>query len=184
MSTKLFCRLKVSSAGLAAHPCRRRLASTYPTAIKPSKDEISNGRLASRNLEKAIRCLHEDGLVIIEDAVPHEDLDRLNAKMVRDARTLQSRGKDMPFNYNVGNSKSPAILIAKAKISTYPYINTPHHSPTRPSSHLKILPTLHLPQPSRHPTNNNPPRPTPQMDLLLRQLSHAQPKPSTPTSAL
>jgi hypothetical protein len=56
-------------------------------------------------LEKAIRCLHEDGLVVIEDAIPHEDLDRLNAKMVQDARTLQSRGKDMPFNYNVGNSK-------------------------------------------------------------------------------
>lgn len=25
--------------------------------------------------------------------------------MVEDARTLQARGKDMPFNYNVGNSK-------------------------------------------------------------------------------
>ncbi|KAM0696713.1 hypothetical protein Q7P36_003962 [Cladosporium allicinum] len=102
MSARLFCRLGVSPTSLATRSSRR-LASTYPTAIKPSKDEISSGRLASRNLETAIRCLHEDGLVVIEDAIPHEDLDRLNAKMVQDARTLQSRGKDMPFNYNVGN---------------------------------------------------------------------------------
>jgi hypothetical protein len=104
MSARLFCRFKVSPFALATRS-GHRLASTYPTAIKPTKHEISSGRLASRNLEKAIRCLHEDGLVVIEDAIPHEDLDRLNAKMVQDARTLQSRGKDMPFNYNVGNSK-------------------------------------------------------------------------------
>jgi hypothetical protein len=82
----------------------QRFASTYPLAIKPSRDELSHGRLTSRNLEKAVRSLHEDGLVVIEDAIPHEDLDRLNEKMVKDALFLQSRGKDMPFNYNVGNS--------------------------------------------------------------------------------
>jgi hypothetical protein len=84
----------------------RRYASTYPLAIKPNHDEISNGRLGSRNLEKAVRSLHEDGLVVIEDAIPHEDLDRLNERMVQDALQLQARGKDTPFNYNVGNSKS------------------------------------------------------------------------------
>lgn len=83
----------------------RRFASTSPLTIKPSRDELSHGRLASRNLEKAVRSLHEDGLVVIEDAIPHEDLDHLNEKMVQDALYLQSRGKDMPFNYNVGNSK-------------------------------------------------------------------------------
>lgn len=82
----------------------RRFASTYPVAIKPSRDELSNGRLGPRNLEKSIRALHEDGLVVIEDAIPHDDLDRLNVKMVKDALHLQSRGKDMPYNYNVGNS--------------------------------------------------------------------------------
>lgn len=83
----------------------RRFVSTYPLAIKPSRDELSQGRLTSRNLENAVRSLHEDGLVVIEDAIPHEDLDHLNTKMVEDALYLQSRGKDMPFNYNVGNSK-------------------------------------------------------------------------------
>ena len=176
MSAKLLCRFKVSRVGLATRSSHR-FTSTYPTAIKPSKDEISRGRLASRNLEKAIKCLHEDGLVVVEDAVPHEDLDHLNARMVQDARTLQSRGKDMPFNYNVGNSK-----LDRSHRSTYFTIDTLHHSPTRPSSHREFLPSLHLPQLLRNPTHNHPSRPTPQMDLLLRQLSHAKPKPSTPTS--
>ena len=87
-----------------------RYASTYPLAIKPNRDEISNGHLDSRNLEKAVRSLHEDGLVVIEDAIPHKDLDRINEKMVQDAFLLQARGKDMPFNYNVGNSKSTPHL--------------------------------------------------------------------------
>ena len=89
------------SLTLATH---RRLASTFPIAIKPSRDELHNGRLGPRNLEKSVRALHEDGLVVIEDAIPHHDLDRLNVKMVKDALHLQSLGKDMPYNYNVGNS--------------------------------------------------------------------------------
>lgn len=47
-----------------------------------------------------MRGLHEDGLVVISDVIPHQQLDHLNAKMVQDARTLQARGKDGPFNYN------------------------------------------------------------------------------------
>jgi hypothetical protein len=87
----------------------RRFASTLPTTIKPSTDELSSGRLTPRNLEKAIRSLYQDGLVVIENAIPHEDLDHLNTKMVQDALHLQSRGKDMPFNYNVGNSTHPLL---------------------------------------------------------------------------
>jgi hypothetical protein len=91
----------------------RRFASTSPLTIKASQDELSHGRLASRNLEKAVRSLHEDGLVVIENAIPHEDLDHLNTKMVQDALHLQSRGKDMPFNYNVGNSMAFPLPPAK-----------------------------------------------------------------------
>lgn len=85
----------------------RRYASSYPLTVKPSPDELSDERLAPRNLEKGVRALHEDGLVVIENAIPHDDLDRLNVRMVKDALYLQSRGKDMPYNYNVGNSTSP-----------------------------------------------------------------------------
>lgn len=78
----------------------RRHASSLPCTIKPSIQEIATGRLGERNLETAMRSLHEDGLVVVADVVPHDQLDHLNAKMVADARTLQARGKDMPFNYN------------------------------------------------------------------------------------
>ncbi|KAM0718155.1 hypothetical protein Q7P37_006487 [Cladosporium fusiforme] len=103
MATRLFRPLQATRNAVTAATLGRRFASTGPLSIKPSREELRSGRLASRNLEKAIRSLHEDGLVVIEDAVPHEDLDRLNEKMVEDAMTLQARGKDMPYNYNVGN---------------------------------------------------------------------------------
>ena len=86
-----------------ARPIFIRRASTLPFPVKPSPEEISSGRLGARNLEKAVRSLHEDGLVVVSDVIPHEHIDHLNTKMVEDARTLQARGKDMPFNYNVGN---------------------------------------------------------------------------------
>jgi hypothetical protein len=160
---------RIILSGARFHP-GRRFASTSPLTIKPSRDEVSIGRLTSRNLEKAVRSLHEDGLVVIEDAIPHEDLDRLNTKMVKDALHLQSRGKDMPFNYNVGNSMSfshPQPTSAKA-------ILTNVLSPARPSADEGILPAVNLPQPSRHPDHKHPPWSKSKMDLLLRQLSDAK----------
>lgn len=86
-----------------------RHASTLPLTVKSSSQELAAGRLGERNLEKAIRSLHEDGLVVIPDVIPHEHLDSLNSNMVKDARTLQARGKHSPFNYyNVGNLQQDA----------------------------------------------------------------------------
>lgn len=87
--------------------------SNKPTTVKPTLNEVSAGRLGERHLEKAVRSLHEDGLVVISNLVPHADLDHLNEKMVKDARTLQARGKDMPYNYNVGNIQQDAPPITK-----------------------------------------------------------------------
>lgn len=81
--------------------------SSYPTSIRPTQQEIQNKRLTPQNLEVAIRSLHHDGLVVVEGAIPHEALNRLNAKMVDDARALQSR-EDSPFNYNPGNIQQDA----------------------------------------------------------------------------
>lgn len=52
-----------------------RNTSTLPHTIKPSQHEIPTGRLGPRNLEVATSRLHEDGLVVISDIIPHEDLD-------------------------------------------------------------------------------------------------------------
>jgi hypothetical protein len=78
-------------------------ASSFPKTIRPSRSEIQNGQVTAQNLEIAIRSLHQDGLVVVEDAIPHECLDRLNEKMVQDAKTLQARKENSPFNYNPGN---------------------------------------------------------------------------------
>lgn len=76
---------------------------SQPIIVYPSQDEIAAGHLSDRNLELAVRSIHLDGLVVIANVIPHKDLDHINAKMIQDARTLQARGKDSPFNYNVGN---------------------------------------------------------------------------------
>ncbi|KAI8625807.1 hypothetical protein F5Y19DRAFT_448863 [Xylariaceae sp. FL1651] len=87
---------------------RMAVAAKQPQAIRPSPEEIKAKRLNERNVEIAVRALHEDGIVVVEDVIPHEDLDHLNAKMVADARVLQARGEDGPFNYNKGNIQQDA----------------------------------------------------------------------------
>jgi hypothetical protein len=51
--------------------------------------------------------------VVVEGVVPHEHLDHLNTKMIEDARILQARGKDSPFNYNIGNLQQDAPPYGK-----------------------------------------------------------------------
>lgn len=99
---------------------RRGLASltrqphpTHPFIVCPSEAEVRNKCLAPRNLELAVRHLHADGLVVVENAVPHEDLDALNQKMVKDARYLQSLGDKGPFNYNQGNLQQDPPPVAE-----------------------------------------------------------------------
>lgn len=60
-------------------------------------------RLNQRNVERALEALHKDGLVVVEDVVDTASIDRLNARMEADTRTLMARGEDGPFNYNLGN---------------------------------------------------------------------------------
>ncbi|KAK5629412.1 hypothetical protein RRF57_005127 [Xylaria bambusicola] len=92
---------------------RLRLSQRLPLVVRPSEDEIKNNRLNQRNLEIAVRGVHLDGLVVVEDVIPHKDLDHLNTKMVKDARILQARGKDAPFNYNLGNLQQDAPPYAE-----------------------------------------------------------------------
>ncbi|KAH6887530.1 hypothetical protein B0T10DRAFT_538949 [Thelonectria olida] len=95
---------------------RRGFASLTPTPrpaiIRPSATEVKNLALSARNLEMAVRHMHQDGLVVVEDVVPHDHLDLLNDKMVQDANVLQARGDDGPFNYNKGNIQQDAPPVA------------------------------------------------------------------------
>jgi hypothetical protein len=77
--------------------------SSHPISIRPSRAELDTSKLSPQNLEVAIRSLHQDGLVMIEDVIPHKALDYLNEKMVLDSLALQGRKNDGPYNYNRGN---------------------------------------------------------------------------------
>lgn len=64
-----------------------------PVCIPVSQDELASGKLSQRNLEIAIRALHHDGLVVLEDVIPdHGNLDHLNKRMVEDAMKLKGMG--------------------------------------------------------------------------------------------
>lgn len=88
-------------------------AAGYPAVVRPSPSEVRSKSLDERNLEIAVRHLHKDGLVVINDVVSHDDIDHLNAKMVADARILQARGDKGPFNYNQGNLQQDAPPVSK-----------------------------------------------------------------------
>ncbi|KAF7561236.1 hypothetical protein G7046_g2909 [Stylonectria norvegica] len=121
ISSKLFTSHKLALRGFG----RRGLASLSPvptslsprerapTAIRPSANEIEAASLDARNLEKAVRHVHQDGLVVIEDVVPHQQLDHLNTRMVQDARKLQALGDKGPFNHNQGNLQQDAPPVAE-----------------------------------------------------------------------
>lgn len=87
--------------------------TSHPTSIRPSKTEIQQTRLSAQNMEVAVRSLHRDGLVVVENVIPHEALDSLNSKMVEDAYHLYSRKGDSPFNYNPGNIQQDAPPVKK-----------------------------------------------------------------------
>ena len=143
MAATLFNRASWEGSNLARTFIRK--ASSLPFVIKPSKDEISRSTLNARNVEAAVRHLHQDGLVVINDVVPHEQIDYLNTKMVEDARTLQARGKDGPFNYNQGNLQQdappvkdyffPSIFMSK-NILPFASFSEPFPSPGFPSTRV------------------------------------------------
>lgn len=108
MASLLLCRSAPTLSKPVLQSTAIRGLSTLPAIIKPSRDEVLSGGLGPRNLEAAVRSIHLDGLVVVENVIPHQKLDHLNTKMTTDARNLQARGKDSPFNYNVGNLVSPA----------------------------------------------------------------------------
>lgn len=108
---------RLLSRGMATVSSATKAASSpglhWPAVVRPSASEIKNSRLDERSLEKAVRHIHQDGLVVIEDVVPHEDIDQLNTKMVEDARVLQNMGDKGPFNYNQGNLQQDAPPVAE-----------------------------------------------------------------------
>jgi hypothetical protein len=100
-----------STATLTSSPS---LSQNEVTTINATPIEVSTGKLTCRNLEAGVRALHQDGLVVIANAIPnHSVLDRLNAKMTEDAKVLRDMKDKSPFNYNKGNLQQDAPPIAE-----------------------------------------------------------------------
>ncbi|KAF2709120.1 phytanoyl-CoA dioxygenase family protein [Pleomassaria siparia CBS 279.74] len=136
---------------------------SMPLSIQPSAGEIKTGRLSQRNLEIAMRALTRDGLVVIEDLIQHQVLDRLNAKMVQDAYELQGR-KDSPFNYNKGNiQQDPPMTAAwfEASIFVNPIVTHVTSTALGPCPALRFvsgntaLPPTRTSPPASQPTHND-----------------------------
>lgn len=150
-----------------------RTMSSFPTSIRPSQDEVRNRQLTPRNLEIAIRSLYHDGLVVVEDAIPHDVLDHLNAKMVQDARSLQGKKENSPYNYNPGNIQQdppPVRDYFNTDIFLSRYI-------------LPTMTTSNSIRPHRHANHHDCIRPPAQMDLLLGKFSDATDRRTSPNAA-
>lgn len=78
-------------------------AKSHPVVLTPSDQEVANCRLSQRSMQTILEAMHADGLVVVQGVVDTTAIDRLNARMVEDTRTLVARGDDGPFNYNLGN---------------------------------------------------------------------------------
>jgi ectoine hydroxylase-related dioxygenase (phytanoyl-CoA dioxygenase family) len=88
--------------------------SSFPIVVRVSASEALKGKLSWQNLELATRAIHRDGLVVLKDAITdHSKLDILNQKMIADAKQLQSRGEDSPYNYNKGNIQQDPPMMSQ-----------------------------------------------------------------------
>lgn len=102
----------------------RTITGQVPS-IKPNSEEARAGKLTERNLERAVRAVLQDGLVVVENAIEHSYLDKLNKKMMEDSKYLSSLGDKSPFNYNKGNMQQdapplkdffePSIFLSKSR---------------------------------------------------------------------
>ncbi|RDW89813.1 phytanoyl-CoA dioxygenase family protein [Aspergillus mulundensis] len=85
--------------------------SSQPTLISLSSSELANTKISSHNLQAAIEALHRDGLVVLANAVSTEHLDKLNERMVPEAKTLYARSSThRNFGPKTGNIQQEPVL--------------------------------------------------------------------------
>lgn len=81
------------------------------TLITLSPEELATQKFESHNLQHAIEALHRDGIVVLKNAVSTEHLDRLNARMVPEAKTLYEKASThRNFGSTTGNIQQEPTL--------------------------------------------------------------------------
>lgn len=134
--------------------------------LELSAGELSSGRLSQRTLQKGLEALHHDGIVVIADVVPHEDIDRLDEAMQSDAKVLMARrlnGCGPPQDADPLRE-----LTDRQAVQLQPRQSAAGATAQRPSP---VLP-INLPQPVRHPAHVGLPRRPP--DAFLHQREHGR----------
>ncbi|ROW09738.1 hypothetical protein VMCG_02378 [Cytospora schulzeri] len=81
------------------------------TLIELTQDELRTKKVGSYNLQAAVEALHRDGLVVLKNAVDVDHLDKLNARMVPEAKELYARpSTHRNFGQDTGNIQQEPVL--------------------------------------------------------------------------
>ncbi|RDW64641.1 hypothetical protein BP6252_10292 [Coleophoma cylindrospora] len=81
------------------------------TSITLSPEELSSKTLTSHTLQHALEALHRDGVVVLANAIDPAHLDRLNARMVPEAKSLFAQeATHHNFGLGTGNIQQDAVV--------------------------------------------------------------------------
>ncbi|KAJ0115451.1 hypothetical protein J7T55_012731 [Diaporthe amygdali] len=90
------------------------MSSSSPSEVKLielTPEELRTKKIGSHNLQAAVEALHRDGIVVLKNAVNVDHLDKLNARMVPEAKDLYSRpSTHRNFGQNTGNIQQEPVL--------------------------------------------------------------------------
>ena len=81
-----------------------------PTQITLTPSELTSKRLTSHTLQKALSALHNDGLLVLTNAIDPSHLDSLNSRMLPDAYTLYNQqSTHRNFGHDTGNIQQEPV---------------------------------------------------------------------------
>ncbi|KUI54875.1 Kanamycin B dioxygenase [Cytospora mali] len=81
------------------------------TLIELTAEELQTKKIGSHNLQAAVEALHRDGLVVLKNAVDLAHLDKLNARMVPEAKELYAKpSTHRNFGPDTGNIQQEPVL--------------------------------------------------------------------------
>ncbi|KAK8136992.1 phytanoyl-CoA dioxygenase family protein [Apiospora sp. TS-2023a] len=79
--------------------------------IELTPDELASKKMDSHHLQAAVEALHRDGMVVLSNAVDPAHLDKLNERMVSEAKELYSRPTThRNFGNETGNIQQEPVL--------------------------------------------------------------------------
>ncbi|KAK8116874.1 phytanoyl-CoA dioxygenase family protein [Apiospora kogelbergensis] len=90
---------------------QRGLPQPQVTQIELTPGELASHKIGSHHLQAAVEALHRDGMVVLSNAVDPAHLDKLNERMVPEAKGLYSRAAThRNFGNETGNIQQEPVL--------------------------------------------------------------------------